>query len=69
MTAVKALEYRITRRLLRRRAAPERRAAPTAEWLIATAAIAAGLVLLASYLQSLLCALLLGGVILTLGLK
>ena len=70
MSTVRLIEHRITQDLLRRR----ERAAPgasrsMAERLITAAAVTAGLLLLGSYLQELLWALLGGAIVLTLGTR
>ena len=67
MSTVRLIEHRITQDLLRRR----ERAGPRsmAERLITAAAVTAGLLLLGSYLQELLWALLGGAVVLTLGTR
>ena len=70
MNTVRDLEYRITRQLLHRR---ERRAGAgrggLAGRLITAGAMAATLLLLGSYLQELLWALLAGAAVLTLGTR
>lgn len=70
MSTARFIEHRITQDLLRRR----ERAAPggirtMAERLITAAAVTAGLLLLGSYLQELLWALVGGAVVLTLGTR
>jgi len=70
MSTVRLIEHRITQELLRRR----ERAAPVgtrkmAERIITAAAVTASLLLLGSYLQELLWALLGGAVVLTLGTR
>jgi len=70
MSTVRMIEHRITRDLLRRR---ERAGAAgsgqLAERLITVAAVTAGMLLLGSYLQELLWALLAGAAVLTLGTR
>ncbi len=70
MSTVRHLEHRITRQLLHRR---EHRSGlgrgGLAGRLITAAAMVAALLLLGSYLQELLWALLAGGVVLTLGTR
>ena len=70
MSTARLIEHCITQDLLRRRG----RAAPganrsMAERLITAAAVTAGLLLLGSYLQELLWALLGGAIVLTLGTR
>jgi len=70
MSTVRLIEHRIIQELLRRR----ERAAPggtrkMAERIITAAAVTASLLLLGSYLQELLWALLGGAVVLTLGTR
>ena len=70
MTTSRFIEYRITRDLLRRREASS--ASPSrhiAERMITVAAVAAGMLLLGSYLQELLWVLLGGAAVLTLGVR
>jgi hypothetical protein len=72
MTTSRALEYRITRHLLRRRDQVRHRSLSQrglAERIITAAAVIAGAVLLGSLLQELLWALLAAGTVLTLGIK
>jgi len=70
MTTARFLEHRITRNLMQRR---ERQqpvtSGPVAERLITTVAVAAGMLLLGSYLQELLWVLLAGAAVLTLGTR
>ena len=70
MSTARMIEYRITRDLLRRRS----RGAPAAARrlavrVISAAALGAALLLIGSYLQELLWALMAGGVVLTLGTR
>lgn len=71
MTTSRALEYQITRHLLRRRELTRRsRLSPgMAERIITVAAVVAGAILLGSLLQELLWALLAAGTVLTLGTR
>ena len=70
MSTARMIEYRITRDLLRRRRPGSALAnRQLAERLISAAAVIAGLLLLGSYLQELLWALLAGGTVLTLGTR
>ncbi len=71
MTTSRALEYQITRHLLRRRELTRRsRLSPgMAERIITVAAVVAGAILLGSLLQELLWALLAAGIVLTLGTR
>lgn len=70
MSAVRMIEHRITRDLLRRRElAGGARSGQLAERLITVAAVTAGMLLLGSYLQELLWALLAGAAVLTLGTR
>lgn len=76
MTAAETIEYRITRRVLQRRAGEPRAGEPRAEgcdaWadrLIAVLAVTAGLFVLGSFLQELLWVALAAGTIVTLGSK
>jgi hypothetical protein len=70
MTTARFLEHRISRNLMQRR---ERQqpvtSGPVAERLITTVAVAAGMLLLGSYLQELLWVLLAGAAVLTLGTR
>lgn len=70
MTTARFIEHRITRNLMLRR---ERRqpvtSGPVAERLITTVAVAAGMLVLGSYLQELLWVLLAGAAVLTLGTR
>jgi hypothetical protein len=70
MTTARFIEHRITRNLMQRR---ERQqpltSGPVAERLITTVAVAAGMLLLGSYLQELLWVLLAGAAVLTLGTR
>ena len=68
MTADKALEYRITRQLLRRgQRTPAKGKGRTVDRLITCVAVSAALLLMGSYLQELLWAVLAGCTVLTLG--
>lgn len=68
MTAAKAMEYRITRRVMQRRRYRRGPSFPKlAERLITTVAVTALLVLMASYLQELLWVVLAASTILTIG--
>jgi hypothetical protein len=70
MTTGRAIEYRITRNLLRRREGlPEPTDSRLAGRVITSVAVAAGLLLLGSYLQELLWVLLAAGAVLTLGTR
>lgn len=69
MTAGKALEARITRRLLARRASAPAAPVSVAERCIALVAATAGVFLLASLLQELLWALLAGATVWSLGVS
>lgn len=70
MTTARYIEHRITRQLLRRREhLAERDRAGVAGRIITTAAVVAGMLLLGSYLQELLWAMLAGGAVLTLGTR
>jgi len=70
MTTARFIEHRITRNLMQRR---ERQqlvtSGPVAERLITTVAVAAGMLVLGSYLQELLWVLLAGAAVLTLGTR
>ena len=68
MTAAKLIEYRITRQLLQRReeGGEHQGASVWADRLIAILAVTVGLLLLGSYLEELLWALLAGATVLTL---
>ena len=70
MTTARFIEHRITRNLMERR---ERQqpvtSGPVAERLITTVAVAAGMLVLGSYLQELLWVLLAGAAVLTLGTR
>lgn len=70
MTTARFIEYQITRDLLSRReqgSVPHRR--DVAERLITVTAVTAGMLLLGSYAQELLWALLAGAAVLTLGTR
>ncbi|MDH3994537.1 MAG: hypothetical protein OEV47_16575 [Gammaproteobacteria bacterium] len=70
MTASKAIEYRITRRLLQRQdGVAKHRLARLADRVITVIAVTAALFLLGSYLQELLWALLAASCVLTLGTR
>ena len=71
MTTSRALEYQITRHLLRRRerARVGHRSPGLAERIITAAAVVVGALLLGSLLQELLWVLLAAGTILTLGTR
>jgi len=71
MTTSRALEYRITRHLLRRREMERRRypLSGLAERIITAAAVVVGALLLGSLLQELLWVLLGAGTVLTLGTR
>lgn len=68
MTAARLIEYRITRKLLRRReeGSEQQRANVWADRLIAILAVTAGLFILGSYLEELLWALLAAATVFTL---
>jgi hypothetical protein len=68
MTAAKLIEYRITRQLLQRRetVCEQQVVNPWPDRLIAILAVTAGLVVLGSYLEELLWALLAGATVFTL---
>lgn len=70
MTTARFIEHRITRNLMHRR---ERQqpvtSGPVAERLITAVAVAAGMLVLGSYLQELLWVLLAGAAVLTLGTR
>lgn len=70
MTTARLIESRITRDLLRRREARQTTAGRLpAERLITAAAVAAGLLLLGSYLQELMWVLIAAAAVLTLGTR
>lgn len=69
MSNARMIESRITRDLLRRRRESAPAAGRFAERLITTAAVAAGMLLLGSYLQELLWVALAGAAVLTLGTR
>lgn len=70
MSTARFIEHRITRDLLRRREAGyPSGSGQLAERLITAAAVTAGMLLLGSYLQELLWALLAGAAVLTLGTR
>ena len=68
MTTARYIEHRITRNLIdRREREPARRHEQLAERLITVSAVTAGMLLLGSYAQELLWALLAGEAVLTMG--
>ena len=70
MTTARFIEYRITRDLLRQRARNTRSPRPLlVERLITVTAVTAGMLLLGSYAQELLWALVAGAAVLTLGIR
>ena len=70
MTASKAIEYRVTRRLVKRQNGMSKYSlAKLADRVITVTAVTAGLFLLGSYLQELLWALLAASAVLTLGTR
>lgn len=70
MSTARSMEQRITRELVRRRGRTSSGATgQLAERVITSAAVTAGMLLLGSYLQELLWALLAGAVVLTLGTR
>ncbi len=69
MSNTRTIESRITRDLLRRPRGGSPGAGRFAERLITAAAVAAGMLLLGSYLQELLWAVLAGAAVLTLGTR
>ena len=70
MTAARYIEYRITRQLMHRREQrPGAGSGRLADRIITATAVVASMLLLGSYLQELLWAMLAGGAVLTLGTR